>query len=60
MKSHDYHVMIQQFLPACARNILLPDIHQTIIRLSKCFQKICMKVVNPNDIPSLKMYVVET
>jgi hypothetical protein len=60
MKSHDYHVMIQPFLPPCARNILLLGVHQTIIRLSKCFQKICMKVVNPNDIPSLKVYVAKT
>jgi hypothetical protein len=60
MKSHDHHVMIQQILPACIRNILLPGVRQTIIRLSKCFQKICMKVVNPDDIPSLKVYVAET
>jgi hypothetical protein len=60
MKSHDHHVMIQQILPACVRNILLPGVRQTIIRLSKCFQKICMKVVNPDDIPSLKVYVAET
>jgi hypothetical protein len=60
MKSHDHHVMIQQILFSCVRNILLPNVCQAIIRLSKCFQKICMKVVNPNDIPSLKVYVVET
>jgi hypothetical protein len=57
MKSHDHHVMIQQILPAYVRNILLPSVRPTIIRLSKCFQKICMKVVNPNDIPFLKVYV---
>jgi hypothetical protein len=60
MKSHDHHVMIQQILLACVRNILLPGVHQTIIRLSKCFQKICMKFVNPYDIPSLKGYVAKT
>jgi hypothetical protein len=60
MKSHDHHVMIQQILPTCVRNILLPSVCQAIIRLSKCFQKICMKVVNPNDILSSKVYVVET
>ncbi len=53
-KSHDHHVMIQQILLACVRDILLPSVHQAIIRLNKCFQKICMKVVNRDDIPSLK------
>jgi hypothetical protein len=33
---------------------------QAITRLSKCFQKICMNVVDPHDIPSFKVYVVET
>jgi len=55
--------MIQQILLACVRDILLPGVHQAIIRLNKCFQKICMKVVNPYDIPSLKtlkVYVAKT
>jgi hypothetical protein len=60
MKSHDHHVMIQQILFACVRNILLPSVRQAIMKLSKCFLKICMKVVNPYEIPSLKVYVVET
>jgi hypothetical protein len=60
MKRHDHHVMIQQILPTCVRNILLLGVCQAIIRLSKFFQKICMKVVNPNGIPSSKVYVVET
>jgi hypothetical protein len=60
MKSHDHHVMIQQILPTCVRNILLIGVCQAIIRLSKCFQKICMKVVNPNGIPFSKVHVVET
>jgi hypothetical protein len=57
MKSHDHHVMIQQILPACVRNILLPSVRQAIIY---GFKKICMKVVNPNDISSLKVYVAKT
>jgi hypothetical protein len=60
MKSHDHCVMIQQVLFAYVKNTLLLGVRQAIIRLSKCFQKICMKVVNPNDILSLKVYVVKT
>ncbi len=60
MKSHDHHVMVQQVLHACVKNLLLPSVHQVIVRLSKCFQKICVKVVNPNEISSLKVYVAET
>jgi hypothetical protein len=40
--------------------MLLLSMHQAIIRLNKCFQKICMKVVDPHDIPLLKVYVAET
>ncbi len=39
MKSHDHHVIIQQILPACVRNILLPRVRQTIIRLKQMFSK---------------------
>ncbi len=52
--------MIQQILPTCVRNMLFPDYCQAIIRLSKCFQKICMKVFDPHDILSFKVYVVKT
>lgn len=60
MKSHDHHVMIQQILPACVRNLFLLSVRQIIDTLSKRFQKICVKVVNPNEILSLKVYVVKT
>jgi hypothetical protein len=44
VKSHDHHVIIQQILPACVRNILLLGVRQTIIRLNKCFQKYVRKL----------------
>jgi hypothetical protein len=52
--------MIQQIFPTCVKNMLLLGMRQAIIRLNKCFQKICMKVVDPHDIPSFKVYVAET
>ncbi len=44
----------------CYLKILAVKLQIIVLRLSKCFQKICMKVVNPDDIPSLKVYVAET
>ncbi len=59
MKSHDHHVMIQQILLMCMWNILVHCVHQIIIILKKCFQKICVHVLNPMDILALKTYVAK-
>jgi hypothetical protein len=59
MKSHDHHVMMQQILFMCMWNLLVRHVCQIIIILKKCFQKICVRVLNPVDIFTLKTYVVE-
>jgi len=60
MKSHDQNVMIQQILPMCVRNLLIAGVYQVILRLGKCFQNICVLILNPVDIRTLKTYVAET
>jgi hypothetical protein len=60
LKSHDHHVLLQHILPAAIRHSLLPGPRETIIRLGRCFQRICARVIDPNEMPALKTYVAET
>jgi hypothetical protein len=60
MKNHDHHIMMQHILPNGVWNLLHIGPRIAIICLGKCFQKICTKVLNPNDIRGLWTYVVET
>jgi hypothetical protein len=53
LKSHDYHVLMQQVLPLCIRTLLTKDVRMTIIRVSRIFGKLCAKVVDPSTILEL-------
>ncbi|KAL3685350.1 hypothetical protein R1sor_003372 [Riccia sorocarpa] len=60
MKSHDFHVFMQQFLPVLLRG-LLPQQFQTIVcRLSKIFQQLCTKVWDPITYNALQIEAAET
>ncbi len=54
LKSHDHHVLIQLVLPSGIKSLLQPRPRFAII------QRICTKVVVPNEIGPLRTYVVET
>ena len=54
LKSHDYHVMMQQVLPLCLRNLMAKGPHMAIMKLSRMFHKICSKVVDPTATETLK------
>jgi hypothetical protein len=47
LKSHDYHVMLQQLLPVCLQNLGDVEVMASIVRLSKLFHHLCSKVVDP-------------
>ena len=49
LKSHDFHVLLQQILPLCFRKIRNKDLARAVIRLSRVFQKICAKTINGED-----------
>jgi hypothetical protein len=53
LKSHDYHVLMQQVLPLCIRTLLTKDVRMTIMRVSRIFGKLCAKVVDPSTISEL-------
>ena len=46
LKSHDYHVLLQDILPLCLRNIEDPATTAVIVRISRIFKKICSKSVD--------------
>lgn len=60
MKSHDYHIMMQQVLPVCLRGLLHPAVRMTIIQLSHVFCRICTRVWDPADLPGLRRDVSAT
>jgi hypothetical protein len=60
LKSHDFHVMIQQVLPVCLRNVGDPRVVNTIMRLSRVFQRLCAKVISKNSKDQLLQDVAKT
>jgi hypothetical protein len=55
------HVMVQQILHVCLRHLMHPTQRHAIHaqRLGKIFQRLCSKITDPIDIPSLKLYILE-
>jgi hypothetical protein len=53
MKSHDYHMLMQQLLPLCVRRLMAVEPQMAIMRLSRVFRQIRVKVWNLVDIGNL-------
>ena len=60
LKSHDFHVLLQQILPLCFRKISNKGLARAVIRLSRVFQKICGKTINCDDEDELTVDCAET
>ncbi|XP_065856508.1 uncharacterized protein [Euphorbia lathyris] len=60
MKSHDCHVLMQQFLPVAIRGILPPQVRYTITRLCLFFHTICSQVIDPTRLDALQADIVQT
>jgi hypothetical protein len=60
LKSHDYHVLMQELMPLALRGLLKPGSRMVVRRMSKVFRQICTKVYNPADYKSLKIDVAES
>ena len=60
LKSHDYHVLMQQVLPLAIRGLMQPRPPMAVMRMSKLFRRICTKVYNPADFSSLEQDVAES
>jgi hypothetical protein len=53
MKSHDYHIMMQEILPLCMQHLMTKDCRIAIICLCQVFKRICAKVVDPTRMGEL-------
>ncbi len=51
--------MLSRWHPTCVRNMLLFSPHEVMIQLGKCFQRICVKVMDLGDITTLKLFVTK-
>jgi hypothetical protein len=60
LKSHDYHVFMQQLLPLGLRSLLQPGPRMAVMRMSKVYRRICTKVYNPTEFESLQADVAES
>ena len=54
LKSHDYHVLIQQLLTVAFRGILTEKVRFIIYRLCFFFNAICSKVIDPKQLDNLE------
>jgi hypothetical protein len=60
LKSHDYHVLMQQILPLALRGLLTAGARMAVMRMCKVFRRICTKVYNPAEYESLQVDVAES
>ena len=60
LKTHDFHVLLQQVIPLCLRNIGNPQVVGAVMRVSRFFRKICAKVVDKSQKVGMLEDVAET
>ena len=54
LKSHDYHVLMEQVLLLCVRTIMRNEVRICIIRLSRILKRLCAKTINPSKMSDLR------
>jgi hypothetical protein len=54
LKTHDYHVLMQQILPLCVCTFMLKGPRLAIICMSQVFRKLCAKTIDPSMMNYLK------
>ena len=60
LKSHDYHVLIQDLMPVCMRDLGEDALTSVIVRISRIFKRICAKTVDMAERETLFEECVET
>ncbi|XP_004289306.1 PREDICTED: uncharacterized protein LOC101300964 [Fragaria vesca subsp. vesca] len=58
LKTHDCHVLLQRLLPVVIRPYLQSDVVDTLVALSKFFQRIYAKELKKSDVRSLQEDIV--
>ncbi len=54
MKSHDFHVMMQDILPLCLQHLVAKGCRWAIMYLSHVFKKLCAKIMDPRAMGDFK------
>ncbi|KAG0573802.1 hypothetical protein KC19_VG210300 [Ceratodon purpureus] len=60
MRSHDWHVLLEEVLPSTLRGSLPDGPRLDVIRLGQCFKRICEKQIKVSDLRALQTYEAET
>ncbi|XP_074337759.1 uncharacterized protein LOC141674958 [Apium graveolens] len=60
LKSHDFHILLQQLLRDCIRSVLPKNVRVSIIRLCFFFNSLCNKVVDVSKLNKLQADVILT
>ncbi|CAH9051690.1 unnamed protein product [Cuscuta epithymum] len=59
LKSHDYHVLMQQLLAVAIRGLLPKECQKAIIRLSRFFNTLCQRAIDSEKLLSLEYEISE-
>ncbi|GJU55021.1 hypothetical protein Tco_1228735 [Tanacetum coccineum] len=60
LKSHDYHMLMQEFLPIAIRSIMHPPTRYAIIRFCFFFKSICSKEIILQELDKMQAELVVT
>lgn len=60
LKSHDYHVLMQQLLPVAIRGMLPKGPRHSITRMCAFFNKISQRVIDREDMLDIEKEVIDT
>ena len=54
LKSHNYHVLMQQVLPLCVRCTMAKEVRTSIIMLTRVFRRVCAKTIDRAAIEEMR------
>ena len=60
MKSHDHHVLLQNFFPVALRDLLPKGPRIAVNRICNYFNRLCQRVIDPKKLLTLEAEIVET
>ncbi|XP_020258863.1 uncharacterized protein LOC109835292 [Asparagus officinalis] len=60
LKSHDYHVLMQQLLAVAIRGLLPKEPRKAILRLSRFFNRLCQRAIDREKLLDLENEIIET
>ena len=53
LKSHDYHILMEQIMPLYLQSLLPKEVRVAIIRICRVFTRLCAKSMDPSTMDEL-------